>query len=85
MTSIPMPSAENHNHTLAKMRSSGRAALLTFDLFDRSSEPFPSRDQPESHGIRDDDPNCHDSIVQCLGIDRVNLWKDEGDGDEYDP
>lgn len=60
-------------------------AKLTGNLVHRASEPFPGTQQPEAHAISDDNANGHDSIVQCLIIDRVLLRKNESDTDERNP
>ena len=57
----------------------------TFDLLDRSREPFPRTQHPEGHGVNDHDAYSDYSVVERLRVYRVCLGKDEDDGDEENP
>ena len=57
----------------------------TLYLFNGTREPFPRRHDPEPKGIRHYNANSNGRVIQCLGIDRIELRKHEHYGNECDP
>ena len=58
---------------------------LTFDLFDRSFEPLPGRDQPKRDRVQHNYTNGDDRVIECLRVDGVGLREDEDDRDKAYP
>ena len=57
----------------------------TLYLFDRALEPFTCAQNPERQAIRHYDAHGNNSIIQCLGVHRVLLRKNEGNSNEGNP
>lgn len=55
------------------------------DLPDGTLEPLARRDDPQAERVHDDDGDSDGCIVECLGVDGVELRETKHDRDERDP
>ena len=60
-------------------------SFLAFDLFNRSLEPLPGRDQPKHYRVQHNNTHSDDSIIERLRVDGGGLRKYEDNRDKAYP